>query len=359
MDTALVYSEGVFGTEYGKTANGLARFSNRYKIVGIVDSNYSGMDAGHVLDRTANNIRIFKSIEHAINSLPQKPDYLIYGLISFGGKITHDIITVYMTALSNGLSIISGLHDFASDIPALVEISKREGLEIIDVRKTSPKNNLHYWTGKILKNKIPIIPVLGTDCAIGKRTTACKLAACCKLHGINAEIIYTGQTGRMQGLGYGFVLDATVNDFISGELEYNILTCIQEKSPDIILIEGQSGLFHPSGPGGAVLIVSANADAVILQHKPSRKYFYGMGELNLPIPSLEKSIQLINLYGAPVLAITLNFEGLPKDSYPEYKERLEKKLKLPVMDPLLEDMDSIIPIIDKLIKGKQNNPEKI
>ena len=58
-------------------------------------------------------------------------------------------------------------------------------------------------------------------------------------------MIYTGQTGWLQGGKYGFIFDSTLNDFVSGELEHAILTCYEETNPDVILIEGQSALRNP------------------------------------------------------------------------------------------------------------------
>lgn len=47
---ALVYCEGAFNTPNGKTAHGLVRFTERYNIVGVIDSKYANKDAGEVLD---------------------------------------------------------------------------------------------------------------------------------------------------------------------------------------------------------------------------------------------------------------------------------------------------------------------
>ena len=101
------------------------------------------------------------------------------------------------------------------------------------------------------------------DCAMGKRTAARMLTQACKKHDINAQMIYTGQTGWLQGGQYGFVFDSTLNDFISGELEHAIITCNKETSPDLILLEGQSALRNPSGPCGSELLVSGNEHAFI------------------------------------------------------------------------------------------------
>src|SRR5204862_259012 len=82
----------------------------------------------------------------------------------------------------------------------------------------------------------------------GKRTTARMLTEGCRAAGMNADMIYTGQTGWLQGGRFGFILDATPNDFVSGELEHAIVTCAAETFPDVIFLEGQSSLRNPSGP---------------------------------------------------------------------------------------------------------------
>jgi uncharacterized NAD-dependent epimerase/dehydratase family protein len=47
---ALVYCENEFGKIDGKVANGLARHSEKYDILGIIDSTKAGQDAGDYLD---------------------------------------------------------------------------------------------------------------------------------------------------------------------------------------------------------------------------------------------------------------------------------------------------------------------
>ena len=68
------------------------------------------------------------------------------------------------------------------------------------------------------------IAILGTDSAVGKRTTAwliwCRRWRGC---GYRAEMIGTGQTAWMQGARYGMILDSLVNDFVSGEIEHAVL----------------------------------------------------------------------------------------------------------------------------------------
>src|SRR5690606_731657 len=181
------------------------------------------------------------------------------------------------------------------------DLAKEKGLEIIDVRRPRKVKDLHFWTGRIAEVRCPKIAILGTDCALGKRTTTKILTDLMKSEGYSAEMIYTGQTGWMQGASYGFIFDSTLNDFVSGELEHAVVSCYQEKKPDIIFIEGQSALCNPSGPAGAEWIVSAAADGVILQHDPTRKKYKGYESYPALIPPLKDVIAMIAMYGAPVL----------------------------------------------------------
>ncbi len=56
---AIVYCDNAFNTPNGKTAHGLVRFTERYKILSVIDSNHAGKDAGQVLDNKPNNIPIY------------------------------------------------------------------------------------------------------------------------------------------------------------------------------------------------------------------------------------------------------------------------------------------------------------
>ena len=81
-------------------------------------------------------------------------------------------------------------------------------MSILDVRRPRAKKNLRMFTGRISTVTCPRIAVLGTDGAIGKRTTATILTAALNADGIKAVLIGTGQTGLIQGARYGVALDA-------------------------------------------------------------------------------------------------------------------------------------------------------
>ena len=238
-----------------------------------------------------------------------------------GGRLPEDWNDILLDVLENRISIISTMHQLLSEKPVLRDAARKNGVEIIDLRKPKPIDQLHFWSGEIYKVRAPKIAVLGMDCAIGKRTTARFITEMCRQEGIRTEMIYTGQTGWLQGYKHGFIFDATLNDFVSGELEHAVVECDRQSSPDLILIEGQSGLRNPSGPCGSEIIVSANVKGVILQHAPFRKYYEDLEHLNCLLPDVKDEIELIRMYGAQTLAVTLNGEGGTREELADYRQR--------------------------------------
>ena len=171
-----------------------------------------------------------------------------------------------------------------------------------------------------------------------------------KAAGYKAEMIYTGQTGWMQGAKYGFVFDSTLNDFISGEMEHAVVQCWREAKPDIIFIEGQSSLRNPSGPAGAEWIVSADADAAIIQHNPPRKKYKGLEDYPALIPDLKDEVALIKIYGAPTVAIAINTHKMTEKEARDFAAAKEKELGMPVILPLEDGVTRLIPIFKDMIE---------
>jgi uncharacterized NAD-dependent epimerase/dehydratase family protein len=245
--TAIVLCNGYYGTINGKTAHGLVRGTDRYRILAVVDPPAAGRDAGEILDGIHRGIPVVASIGEALGSLTAKPDYAIVGVATSGGRMTADLRASLREALENGLSVVNGLHEFAGDDEDLASLARENGLTIADVRRVRPRSELRFWTGEILTLATPRVAVLGTDCALGKRTTTRLLVEACRRGGMRAEWISTGQTGWLQGAPFGILLDSLPNDFVSGELEHAILSCARELSPEVMFLEGQSSLRNPSG----------------------------------------------------------------------------------------------------------------
>ena len=330
--TAIVLAGGMYQTEYAKVAHGLVRGPCRFDLVGVVDEPSAGQDAGALLDGMARSVPVFSTVTEALRTT--RPDVCVMGVATPGGKFTPALTAEVQEALAAGCIIVNGLHQPLCEVPAIAALVRGAPERLIDIRVPLRRDQLHFWSGEITSLTLPRIAVLGTDCALGKRTTARWLTQYLNSTGTRAEMIYTGQTGWLQGGQYGFILDATPNDFVSGELEHAVLRCVREQAPDVILLEGQSSLRNPSGPCGSELILSAGATAVILQHAPRRIFHKGLEKAQCRIAPIEAEIRLIQSYGVDVWAVSVNEEGLAPQDVPDACATLQQRCGLPVFAPL-------------------------
>ena len=345
---AIVLTNGLLNNAEAKTAHGLIRGTERYDITGVIDTVYKGKDAGEVLDGKFRNIPVFDSVEKAIEQL-KNIQWLIIGVATVGGALPNGMLEIIKVAIQKGMSIVNGLHEYLAEKPEITSLAKLHDVQLIDIRKPKTRADLHFWKAEIFEVTVPVIAVLGMDCAMGKRTTARMLLAACEKENIPAQMIFTGQTGWLQGGKYGFIFDSTLNDFISGELENAIVTCWKETKPAVIFIEGQSALRNPSGPCGFEFLISGNARHVVLIHAPKRKYFDNeqhWGE----IPTVESEIEIIEKLGSKVIALAINTEGCTEEEAYSFQTHYENSLKIPVVLPLQQGVDKVIPLIKNLIK---------
>ncbi|NDA60729.1 MAG: DUF1611 domain-containing protein [Chitinophagia bacterium] len=341
MNGALILTNGLLVEADAKTAHGLIRGTERFTIKGVIDhAATAGKDAGALLDGRHRDIPIYASLDEACNAEPDV-QYLVIGVATVGGRLPGDMLRVIEAAIEQGLSIVNGLHEFLTEKPAIVAKAAEKGVTLTDVRKPKSRDQLHFFTGEIFQVPVPIVAVIGMDCAMGKRTTARMLTQAVNKTGKKAQMIYTGQTGWLQGGKYGFIFDSTINDFVSGELEHAIVSCWKETQPDIIFLEGQSALRNPSGPCGSELLLSGNAKKVVLLYSPRRKYFDNEAHWG-NIPSVESEIALIQLYGAEVIALALHTEGCTQEEALEYQKTYEQLLSIPVLLPIEQGVDAIV-----------------
>ena len=349
MKNAIVLTDGLLMTSDAKTAHGLIRGTERFDIIGLVDGEANaGKDAGELLDGKHRGIPVFATMEAALEKL-KNVDCLIIGIATVGGVLPSNMLALIYDAVKKGISVVNGLHEYLNDKADLVAIAASTGAVLTDVRKPKSRADLHFWDGAIFKVTAPIVAVIGMDCAMGKRTTARMLKQACNAEGMKAEMIYTGQTGWLQGGKYGFIFDSTLNDFVSGELEHAIVSCWKDTQPDILFLEGQSALRNPSGPCGIELLISGNAKQVVLIFAPKRKYFDNEAHWG-EIPSVASEIELIEKLGSKVIAVAINTENCTDQEAFDYQKAYTASLGLPVLLPIQEGVAPIIPILKALSK---------
>jgi uncharacterized NAD-dependent epimerase/dehydratase family protein len=351
---ALVFCEGAFNTANGKTAHGLVRFTQRYQVVGVIDSRYAGEDAGKVLDGKKNGIPIFKNIESAIRTLTDEamlPKSLVIGLAPDGGRLPATAKLVIKKALEMGWNVDSGLHDFLCKDSSLVKLAEANKCRIRDVRMTPDRDSLHFFSGEIENVNCLKLAVLGTDSAIGKRTTAWLLVHGFNNMNIKAQMVGTGQTAWMQGAKYSMIMDSCINDFVSGEIEHAVVSAYKNEAPDVIVIEGQGSLMNPAYPGGFEILAAGRPDFVILQHAPTRLEYDGFPGYKLH--SLKEQIHAIEtISGKKVIAVTVNHEGMKADEILPACKAITKETGLPAFDVLAHGVEGILEVLVKEINTK-------
>ena len=263
-----------------------------------------------------------------------------YGIAPLASYLTEEQRDVIFTAMNMGMDIVNGLPEFLTEDEEFLEKARENDVTIYDIRKPPPRKDLHIFRGSIFNVKTPIVAVFGTDCAVGKRTTAVQLVEELRMRGLNTVFIATGQTGLLQGAKYGVAVDVLSSGFNTGEIENEIIKAVETDHPDIIVVEGQGALSHPAFISSTAIIRGARPKAIVLQHPPKRKDrcdFPGN-----PMPTLESEIELIKIIsGADVIALTLNHEDMTDVELEGTVVEYESKYGLPTMDVLKHGCDKI------------------
>jgi len=352
---AIVYCEGAYNTLNGKTAHGLVRFTRRYRVVAVVDSRHAGQDAGETIDGKANGIPVTASIEDALTLGRQAgtpATHLVIGIAPDGGRLGSQARRDVIAAIGHKLNVDCGLHDFLSEDAEIANHAKQNGVVLRDIRKPPDRSQLHFFSGKIESVAALKIAVLGTDSAVGKRTTAWLLVQAFERLGYTAEMIGTGQTAWMQGARHSMIMDSLVNDFVSGEIEHAVWSAWNEQHPDVIVIEGQGSLMNPAYPGGFEILAAGRPDLVLLQHAPARKDYDGFPGYR--IQPLSRQIEAVEiLSGKPVVAITVNHENLDVDQIPAVCEAIHTVAGLPAFDVLWDQADALADLLVPHLKNRQ------
>lgn len=341
---AIVYCQENFARIDGKTANGLIRHSQVYRIRAVIDSVHAGCDSGEVLDGAANGIPVLANLEAAIGHETVAPDTLIYGMAPANGRLSPADRRVVLDAIGRGMNVVSGLHEYLSDDPEIAAAASAAAVIIRDIRKPRPIKDMHLFDGAVANTKAIRIAILGTDCAIGKRTTATVLAAALNEVGVKTVLVGTGQTGLMQGAKYGVALDAVPPQYCCGELERVVVAASEEEQPDVILIEGQGALSHPAFCTSAFILRGCQPHAVILQHAPKRPHRCDFPAMAMPDPADE--VKLIEAFAdTKVIGLTINHEGMTEADIDIAALALAKRLEIPVTDALSRPAEGLTDIV--------------
>ena len=175
---AIVYCEGAFGTTNGKTAHGLVRFTRRYRVLSVVDSGFAGRDAGRgprrqaerdsrrALDRRCRA----RAPPRAVGPRPTWSSASPRTEAGSGGEARTAVVEALDARASTSTAVFTTSSPRIASWSDLAETAPTVGSGTSASRR--PRGKLHFFSGKIEQVESFRVAVLGTDSAVGKRTTA-------------------------------------------------------------------------------------------------------------------------------------------------------------------------------------------
>lgn len=264
---AIVLAEGAFGETGGKTANGVTAHSELFDTQAVVDSTRAGQTAAEVIE-DGGDVPVVATMSAALEAAPAA-EVLVLGVAPAGGTLPDEWGDQIRDAIEAGCSVVSGLHVFLSEEPDWVARAEDAGVELYDVRKPPSDDELRVADGRTADLDVPVVLTMGTDCAVGKRTTTVELYREAQARGLDAGWVATGQTGIMVGAQAGTVVDRVPADFTAGVVED--LVCAVAADHDLVFVEGQGALSHRAYSGVALAILhGAWPDCLVLVDEPAR-----------------------------------------------------------------------------------------
>jgi uncharacterized NAD-dependent epimerase/dehydratase family protein len=214
------------------------------------------------------------------------------------------------------------------------------------------RDQKRFYTGEILSVPSLRIALIGTDSAVGKRTLAVLLVNELRRRGRSADMIFTGQTGWMQGWPHGIVLDAMINDFVSGGIEGAIIESWKDLHPEFMIIEGQGSLVHPFFPGGFEILTAGQVHGFILMDAPKRPHLDGFP--GYPMPDPRRVVTIAELLTEKTLqGIGINHEQMTPADVAAAKKKYQKLFHVPVADPLTDGVRDLVDALEVLYDHKK------
>src|SRR5438128_1246451 len=207
MRRIAILAEGAFEWHYGKTATGVIRYG-KDTVVAVIDSTKAGQDVSQALGAPIGiGIPVVRDIHEA---LKYQPDTLLIGIAPMGGALPDTWRWQLLTAIENGLEIISGLHFFLSDDEELRTAAEKRGVTICALVRPPDKIPVTKFTQH--RPGSHTILLVGSDCAIGKMTAALQLDRESQKRDLNGSLDDRVPTSIMIS-GLRLPVDRIISDF--------------------------------------------------------------------------------------------------------------------------------------------------
>ncbi len=334
----VVLTEGHSNPHTAKTACCFIRYRPE-EVVAVLDKTQVGRNIVELLG-TGEGVPIVSSLDEAPGA-----NGLLIGIAPPGGKIPAAWRPIILQAIERGMNIVSGLHDFISDDPEFQAAAAKSGAKIEDVRKNREKT-IARRVG--LRPDCLRVHTVGHDCSVGKMVASVEITNGLRARGLKAKFIATGQTGIMIE-GDGSPIDCVVADFVSGAAEQQIL--LQQQHHDILIVEGQGSLVHPSYSAVTLgLLHGCAPHALILVYEVGRTRVAGLE--HVPLPSLAEIKRLNEIMAGiymptEVIGIALNGRKVSAAEGQRERDKIRAEFQLPACDVFRDGPEELIEAVQK------------
>jgi uncharacterized NAD-dependent epimerase/dehydratase family protein len=327
----LVNSEDPFNA---KTAVGVLRYS-RDPIVGLVDPERAGKSADDVY-----NVRPDVPIYAKVADLPPNTGRLLVGIASRGGDLPPEMREEIVTAIDRGIDVYNGLHTFITHDEGLMAQAEKKGVKLVDLREVPE----HPPVGLGLEHRpgSTVVLTVGSDCNVGKMSTALELDLLARQRGLSSTFVATGQTGIMIA-GGGIAVDRVISDFVNGAIEELVIPAAEQF--DYVWVEGQGSLFHPGYSCVTMGLMHGTApEKMVLCHQPTRTE---IRRYTHPIPPLKKIVKGYEeaaswLRPSKVVGVALNTYDLDEAAAKDAIKKVEDDLGLPTTDSIRFGVEKLL-----------------
>jgi uncharacterized NAD-dependent epimerase/dehydratase family protein len=339
----VVLAEKRFGPVTSKMANGAIRYIGD-QVVAVIDSRNAGKCVQDVLG-FGGDIPVYESLDEAMR---HEPNTLLIGISPLGGKFPSEWYSLIISAIQNKLHIISGLHEYLSDIAEFRVLAEKYSVRIQDLRRFTKSVSLCRGLARKFQSKI--ILTVGSHGNVGKMTTTIELVRQMQKRGKAADWVATGQIGMLIK-GKGVPVDTVKGDFISGAVES--ATAAMDGKFEYVFVEGQGSLQHLGFSSVALGIMhGCLPDAMILCHRTD----IGVSDYGVKTDDLVKAIDvnermLSFIKKSPVIGISLNTYHLNEEKAKQKIDEIAEKTGLPTTDPIRFGADVLSSALISHFKG--------
>ncbi len=318
----VILTQGFTNPHEGKTARNLIQYRPE-EVVAVLDKYEAGKKSIELLG-VGENIPVIASLSEAENA-----DTLLIGVATPGGKIPIDYKSIIIEAISMGMNIISGLHQFLSDDIEIQNEAKLKNVKLIDVRK-----NIHREVAnkKGINDNCLRIHTVGNDCSLGKMIVSMEINNELKRRGYDSKFAATGQTAIIIE-GSGIPIDAVVGDYINGAAEKLVL---DNQNHDFLMIEGQGSLVHPRYSSVTLgLLHGSMPHGLIMCYEMGREFIANME--GVKIPSMDKVLEFYErsaniMHPCKIIGFGINSRKFSKEDADKERDRIKEIYGLPACD---------------------------